>query len=102
MQRLGEVLDTAEALNWQHALYLPLSEAWNEASRCAVLDPTDGEEVDDALLFAKKHGLEYVLGISAVQDIVANARMQIPIIDISDLMKAFLFYYDHDAFIVFS
>jgi hypothetical protein len=102
MMSLGEVLAKADALNWRHALYLPFTEVWTEATSCAVIDREESEEPDEVPTFANEHGLEYALLISTVQDIVANARLQKPCIEISDLMRAFRFYYDHDAFIVFS
>lgn len=54
-------------------------------------------ETDDVSA-GTEQGLEYALGMDAVQDIVANAREQDPNVDLATLLKAFLFYYDHDAF----
>lgn len=99
---LGRVLQEAEILDWRHALYLPFDEVWNSSTACAVLDPENTDESDDVPPFAKEQRLGYVLGISTVQDIVANARQQKHDSEIDDLMKAFLFYYDTDAFIVLS
>jgi hypothetical protein len=100
MNTLGKVLREADTFDCQHALYLPFADVWNASTPCAVLDTEEGEESDDASRFVKERGLGYALEISSVQDIVANAREQKPGVDISDLVKAFLFYYDHDAFIV--
>jgi hypothetical protein len=101
MKTLGAILREADALNWRHALYMPFGETWNEATACAVLDPEESEQLDDAPPLAKEYGLKYALGISTLQGIVANARLQEPSVDTTDLLKALLFYYDHDAFIVF-
>jgi hypothetical protein len=103
---LGDVLRDAEELDWRHALYLSLSEVRNEATPCAVIPPDESDNPDDLRPddlppFAKEHGLRYALGIAAVQDIIANARLQKPNADVGDLLTAFLFYFDHDAFIVF-
>lgn len=43
--------------------------------------------------------MSYALGISALQDVVGNAKQQRPGCSLSDLMKAFLFYHRNDAFI---
>jgi hypothetical protein len=102
MTTLGAVLREADSLDGTHALYLPFSEVWTEATPCAVLDPGGGEGPEDAPPFARQYGLGYALGISAVQDIVSNARLQRPGVDTRDLVTAFLFYHEHDAFIAFS
>jgi hypothetical protein len=102
MKRLGAVLNEINALNWQHALYLPFGVVWDEMTSCAVLDPNESEELAGVPPFAKENGIDYALGISAIQDIVANVREQRPAVETNDLTKAFLFYFRHDAFIIFA
>ena len=98
---LGEVLREAETLDRRHALYLPFDDVWDVGTLCAVLDPESGQGPDDVPAYAKENGLKYAVTISTLQDIVINARLQRPDANADDLTKAFLFYYDHDAFIVF-
>lgn len=41
------------------------------------------------------------LRLADVEDIVANARAQKPAASEAELLEAFLYYYDNDAFITF-
>jgi hypothetical protein len=95
---LGEVLGNDSRFNSGHFLYLPMDEVWQLETKCAVLAQSDLDGVPDV---AQQNGLSYALGIAAVQDIVANAREQIASASLAQLLQAFLFYYDHDAFITF-
>ena len=96
---LGGVLAGIEHFPARHGLFLPTDEEWDEHTRCAVLPMSD--EDDEAPPFAAEHGLEYALGVYAVQDVVANARLQVPAPSDRMLVDAFLFYFDNDAFIDF-
>jgi len=86
-------------------IYLPKDKNWSLNSNVAVLEseeiPPDMEDAPDAGVpeFAKKHGLIQAVPVTALQDIVGNARMQKGGSTDEDLFKAFLFYYNHDAFI---
>lgn len=51
---------------------------------------------------AVRNGLGRALQVAQVQDIVDNARQQRPRASDGELVEAFLFYYDRDAFIDFS
>ena len=94
--QLGDVLSHVDDYPDDFALFLPLGEKpWNERTRAMVLD----NDEDGSRSEAKEHGLEYALGVYAVQDIAANAREQDPNANAATLLKAFLFYYKHDAFI---
>jgi hypothetical protein len=81
---LGDVLRSVDVLSWDHAVYLPTSEEWNERSLA---------------LAARAHGLKYALDVATLQDIVANAREQQQDIDVSGLLRAVVYYYENDAFI---
>jgi hypothetical protein len=102
IQTLAEVISTIAGLLWKYSLYLPADGLWDKNSRCCVLDPEDCEEEDDEPVFARQNGLKYALSVNTVQQIVDNAREQIPDVDIDGLMEAFFYYYDNDAFIEFS
>jgi hypothetical protein len=95
---LGEVLGDDRAYNASHFLFLPMDEVWQLKTRCAVLAESGADELPNV---AQQNGLAYALGIAAVHDVVANAREQFASASLSQLLQAFLFWYDHDAFVVF-
>jgi|SRR4029453_7305622 hypothetical protein len=97
---LGEVLRIGEDLPFRHSLFLPLENSWNATTPCAILDADDLDEPDQHPM-AVEHGVRSVIGTNEVQDIVTNAREQLPAITSEQLLEAFLFYIDNDAFIVF-
>lgn len=71
-------------------------------SECTVLDPDDVEnDIDEEPKFAAENNMKYALSMQDLQGIVDNAYHQNPNCKENDLLQAFLFYYDHDAFITF-
>ena len=98
---LGQVLRDADKISWTHALYLPYSVFWNLDTPCVVIDP---DSTNDGAENISRGGIEfeYVLGIQQVQGIVRNALAQKPSASESDLLSAFIHYYDNDAFIEFA
>lgn len=96
---LGDVLGNHNQFGSGQFLYLPMDEVWNLNTRCAVLPQSDLDGVPD---IAQQNGLSYALGIAAVHDVVANAREQDANVSVAQILEAFLFYYDHDAFITFA
>jgi hypothetical protein len=101
IKNLEEILKTADELPWNYALYLSQEKPWNRDTLCTVLNPNNCEDEDEEPPFAKQHAFIYGLGINDVQDIVNNAKQQEAEIGIDGLVKAFLYYYDNDAFIEF-
>ena len=99
MTTLGDVLLTADSLNWSDALYLPPATPWTLATPAIVHDPSD-DESDEIPAAASRAGFEYVLTMQAVQDVVLNVHAQRPSAGPSDVLAALSFYYSHDAFIV--
>jgi hypothetical protein len=102
LKTLGEVLSSTDHLPLDAELFLPFDEGWGPDTRCAVepVDPyADEPEVPE---LAALNGLGRTLQIAQVQDIVSNARQQRPGASVAELISAFLFYYDRDAFIDFS
>jgi len=96
---LGKVLGDDRYQNAVHCfLYLPMEEVWRLETRCMVLDQSDVDGIPEVV---KRHGLSFALEIPTVRDIVANAIQQRPNVSLEQLLQAFLFYYDHDAFIAF-
>uniref|UniRef100_UPI00117C26FB DUF7716 domain-containing protein n=1 Tax=Paenibacillus sp. FSL R7-0337 TaxID=1926588 RepID=UPI00117C26FB len=58
------------------------------------------DDSDEVPLFAKHNYLMYALDIQTIKGIINNALMQKNDCTHSDLLEAFLYYYDNDAFIV--
>lgn len=103
MVSLSEVLEHIEELDWQLALFLNPDEEWTLLTPCAVLDPDDVEDdEDEEPLYAQENGLTYALDVNRVKGIVRNAREQKSDCTAADLLRAFLFYYDHDAYLDFA
>jgi hypothetical protein len=102
LTRLGEVLSAADRLPLDADLFLPFDEVWGPDTRCAVASVD--RYADEPVLpdLAARNGLGRALQVAQVQDIVDNARQQLPRAKSEDLVEAFLFYYDRDAFIDFS
>jgi hypothetical protein len=99
---LGEVLSQADRLPLDADLFMPFDEVWKPDTRCAVesMDRYAGEAAVPQV--AARNGLGRALQVAQVQDIVDNARQQLPGASVKQLVEAFLFYYDRDAFIDFS
>jgi hypothetical protein len=99
---LGELLgegDEGEEINVDQMLYLPFDRRW-ELDTPAVLSEGDPDGEPDWLPpLALERGFEYALGTDAVSQVVSNALEQKPDASLETLLKAFLFYYDNDAFI---
>lgn len=85
-------------------LYLPSEVMWELTSEAAILESEevtpDEEDDPDAGIpqFAKANGLKQVLPVSVIQDIVENIKYQVPGAQLDQVFKAFLFYFEHDAF----
>lgn len=104
VERLVEfryILINASELSWKDSLFLPKDEVWTLNTKCAVLNTDDLEEDEEEPQFASENNLIYALNIHTVQDIVNNAWEQRSNCLEEDLLKAFLYYYDNDAFITF-
>lgn len=97
---LREALETVDGAPYDAALFLPPAEVWSLDTPCAVLrvDPYDDSEAPPP--FARQHELTRALSVAQVQDIVCNIRQQVAAPSPEQLLAAFLFYYDRDAFIV--
>ena len=101
MEKLGTVLMHIKEYTWSHALYLPVGEKWHTNSKCMVLDPNDVEDdTEDIPTDAKNNQLEYSLDVNTIQSIYDNLEMQNQAITEETLFRAFLYYYDNDAYII--
>lgn len=100
--KFRDVLLNNKEFKWSDAVFLIRGEEWTLDSKCAVLDPDDVEDdADDEPRFAIENNLQYALSIQDIQSIVDNANQQRLYCTEIDLLTAFLYYYDNDAFIEF-
>lgn len=99
---LCEALSVADRLSLDADLFLPFDEVWGPDTRCAVEMVDRYADVPEVPEVAARNELARALQVAQVQDIVVNARQQQPEVSAEELVAAFLFYYDRDAFIDFS
>ena len=99
--KLGEVLAKSPSHPFGYALYLPHDEEWEVNTRCALIDPDDVESDDqEDPVTAAEAGLAYALDGGAVKGIYENVAQQRGLAPTAeDLLVAFLYYYDNDAFV---
>ena len=96
---LGELLLDPDRFPWDRFLFLPRGAEWTLETKGAVLHEEDLDvEPPEAEL---ANGMRYALSISQVCEIVENARQQRARPSAGDLLRAFQYYFDHDAFITF-
>ncbi len=100
MHKLTYILENSNLFNWSDALFLPEDEVWNKETEGMVLDP---DEVEDDVVDLPKEAIDnnfmYVLSMQMIQSIVMNVKEQRVEASEEDLVEAFLFYYDNDAYI---
>lgn len=100
MYKLSYVLENIDEFHWSDALFLPEDEVWNLDTKGLICDPNDVEnESDEVPQVAKEHNLIDALSIQDIQDIVYNAKQQKENVSIDELLEAYLYYYDNDAFV---
>jgi len=75
---------------------------WTLDTACVVLDVDPRSEDNRIPKIAKNNGLQHALLVSQIQDVVVNARLQRKNATPEMLLRAFLYYYDRDAFIDFN
>jgi hypothetical protein len=98
---LGETLSAADRLPLDADLFLPFDEVWQPSTRCIVERVDRYADEPEVPEVAARNGLSRALQVAQVRDIVDNARQQRPGAGAAELVAAFLFYYDRDAFIDF-
>ena len=100
MEKLINVLRNIEFYEWNNALFLPEDEIWEFNTMCMILDPNEVESDDDEVPQAAiENGLSYALDVQLIQAIVQNISEQKKDVTDEDLLEAFLYYYDNDAYI---
>jgi len=98
---LGEVLRNAGELPWDHHLYVPKAEQLKNGSSVIILN--DDEELErsdnDEPIYTEMKNMMYLLGLSAVQDVVENLQKQTNSPSIEELFEALEYYIENNAFI---
>jgi hypothetical protein len=97
---LRELLVDVQDFSWKDSLFLPTTGTLSLDSNCAVLNMDDLDEDEETPKFAIDNNLKYALTIQDVKDVVKNIREQSPECTDDDLLKALLYYYQNDAFIL--
>jgi hypothetical protein len=97
--KLADVLAEVHSAPLTHALFVKGARPWKIDSPCQLQDTSIADFDEGALA---REGFRYVLGVADVQDIVLNATEQKPSVSAADLVRAFNYYVDNDAFINFS
>lgn len=98
---LGEVLSNPDDFSWRHSLFMPPDRPWTLETPVLVEDGDDVEEDEDLPRSVVERKFRYVLTMQSVQDIVVNARLQKPSANLAELLAAFVYYFENDAFKAF-
>ena len=104
------IKESPEEISWYFKKYwifwmvqsvvLTEDEIWYVDTMCMILDPNDVEGDDDeAPKIALENGVSYALDVQTIQSIVQNISEQKRIYTDEELLEAFLYYYDNDAYI---
>ena len=96
---LGDVLATPTHPGRDVLLFLAPVPVLTLDTLALVVDLDEGEEELEAV--ESRTGFRYALGLRNVRQVVTNARLQRQRATSADLLRAFLYYLDHDAFIDF-
>lgn len=97
---LSELLANVEQIDPTYELYMPKQEAWTLDTPCSVIGYEDYADAEEDPQYALENNLVYVFGIETVRSIVSNARLQKAEVSLKELYDAFIYYYDHDAFLI--
>lgn len=99
---LGMVLQNINNYKWSDALFLLDEDEWGEDTKGVILDPDDVEnDEEDVPKFAKENNMVDALDIGTIQEIYDNAIQQKKECTLDELISAYLYYYNNDAFITF-
>lgn len=74
------------------SVVLTEDEIWYVDTMCMILDPNDVEDDDD-------EAPKIALDVQTIQSIVQNISEQKRVYTDEELLEAFLYYYDNDAYI---
>ncbi|MDM8295772.1 hypothetical protein QUW58_11250 [Enterocloster aldenensis] len=100
---LGDVLKNFKDFKSSEELFLLDEEMWGEDTKGMLLDLEGLKDETEVMknVKEKQNMVHTDLGISDIKDIVDNAYLQKENCSLNELIKAFIFYYNNDAFINF-
>lgn len=98
-----DVITSANELTWSDALYLKHGNELELSTPAIVWDPDDVEnDLLDTPAFPAERGMSYATSISTLQDVISNAKQQMPTCNTELLLEALKCYLKNDAFIDWS
>ena len=99
-QRIRDVFEQINQLPWNYVVYLPAGPPALD-TECIVLDPDDIGPNHEAPVDAVDLGFEEGLGIDDIRSIKENAQFQGKKPTEIEMLQAFAYYLENDAFIKF-
>jgi MinD superfamily P-loop ATPase len=99
-QKLSDILINANKLFWKGSLYCEQAPVFHESTKCIILND-DRVKKGEEPTFAEENNLKYTLSVQVLKEIVNNVATQKPNFDLTDLLKAFNFYFGNQSFIKF-
>jgi len=99
-QTIRDVFGQLGSFPWNHVVYLPPGTPTLD-TECVVLDPDDGDPDQDVPEQAADLGFEEGLGIDDIRSIQENAQLQGRKPSDDEMLQAFVYYLQNDAFIEF-
>lgn len=105
IRTLGEMLKSRDELEWGLSFFMKGNYPFHENTPVILIPETvhlpEGDEGHISEQTALAEGFIDVFDASEVQDIVDNAIEQLPDATPEQLLQAFNYYYENDAFIEF-
>lgn len=99
-QTIRAVFGQLDSLPWNYAVYLPPGTPTLDTN-CIVLDPDDVDPDQNIPEDAVDLGFEEGLGIADIRSIQENAQLQGRKPSADEMLRAFVYYLQNDAFIEF-
>jgi hypothetical protein len=96
--QLSDVLSNPTPYPGGLSLFILESQEWGLDTPCVMHGMNEIDDPDEVAVVGGKR-FQHALPIATIQEIVTNARMQVPNATPDTLLKAFLYYYDNDGFI---
>jgi len=81
-------------------LYLP-HQPWTLDTSVAFFDFDIDPNMDQTSEFIKQKGWKETLDTDLIDQVIFNAKAQKPEVDLDELLQAFTYFVNHDAFMVF-
>ena len=97
---INDVFQQLDQLQWSDCIYLPPGHP-TLATPCIVHDPDDVDPGKDVPDIAESLGYAEGLGIDDLRSVRDNAKLQGRGPTTDELLQAFTYYLQHDAFITF-